>query len=423
VPTLSDFSGSIDEGATSDRTVGNITVSNSGDTNITGYTLSANEKFKINSSGEITTKEVLDYETDKQYTLKVTATNDAGKSNEVSVTINITNVADVVPSISDFTGSIDEGDALDRIVGNITVSDSGDSTITKYTLSGTTKFQINSSGVIKTKEVLDYEGATKVYSFKVVATNDAGDSNEASVTINITNVAETVPTLSDFLGTIDEGDTLDRPVGKVTVSDSGDTTITKYTLNGTTKFKIDSNGAITTQDKLDFESGTTAHSFKVFATNGAGNSNEATVKISINDVEDVVPSLSDFLGSIDEGDTVDRPVGKVSVSKSGDSNITGYTLSGTTKFQIDNNGAITTKEALDFESGTTTHSFKVVATSGAGNSNEATVTININDVADVKPTLTAFTNSIDENTAIGTEIWTICFNNSAIIYFKVCILT
>jgi len=189
---IENFTATIDENASIGTAVGNITITNTGDSNITAFTLSDTTNFEVNASGYIKTKTTLDYETKAVYNLQVNATNAQGTSANKTVTININNVAET-PSIENFTASIDENAAIGTTVGNITITSAGDSNITAFTLSDTTNFEVNASGYIKTKTTLDYE-TKAVYSLQVNATNTQGTSANKTVTININNINE-VPTI------------------------------------------------------------------------------------------------------------------------------------------------------------------------------------------------------------------------------------
>ncbi|PHS55742.1 MAG: hypothetical protein COB17_11055, partial [Sulfurimonas sp.] len=68
------------------------TITNSGDTNITAFSLSDSTNFEINASGYIKTKTTIDYETTSSYSLEVNATNSAGDSVNVDVNISILNI-------------------------------------------------------------------------------------------------------------------------------------------------------------------------------------------------------------------------------------------------------------------------------------------------------------------------------------------
>lgn len=101
VPTLGDFNASIDEDVTIDTSVGTITVLDAGDSAIASFTLSDTTNFNIDSTGEITTVTTFDYAATSVYNLTVYATNSAGNSGSVDVTININNPVTPIASICD----------------------------------------------------------------------------------------------------------------------------------------------------------------------------------------------------------------------------------------------------------------------------------------------------------------------------------
>ncbi|PHS57133.1 MAG: hypothetical protein COB17_06910 [Sulfurimonas sp.] len=153
------------------------------------YALSAGDSvsFDVNSStGVVSFKIAPDYETKTSYTFTVTATDNTSRTTTQSVTMSINNLAEV-PTLVNFTSSIDENVSIGTALGNITITNSGDTNITAFSLSDSTNFEINASGYIKTKTALDYETNT-TYSLEVNATNTAGDSANKTVTININNI-------------------------------------------------------------------------------------------------------------------------------------------------------------------------------------------------------------------------------------------
>jgi hypothetical protein len=401
VPTLENFTKSIAENISSGTNIGKIDFKNGGSA-ITSFTLSDNTNFEIDNSGVIKTKTTFDYEKEKSYSFTLFANNGVGKSKVVNFNVTITDIADIVPTLKAYSSIINDDITLGTEIGKISF-DVGDSSITSFTLSENTNFEIDNSGAIKTKSIFDFDKKSS-YSLTLFANNGAGKSNTVNFNITIKKVISGTPVLENFTAAIAEGDGIGRSVGQVKVNTNGNTAITGYSLDGSgsEKFKIDNNGNITTKEALDYESAI-SHSFNVFATNGAGDGKVAKVTINISNIEDVPPTLNAFSGVIDEGDTLDRSVGNIIVSKKGHSAITGYTLSGTTKFQINNTGLITTKEALDFE-GTTTYFFSVKATNGAGAGNEVSVAINITNVAETAPTLNNFEKSIAEGNTLNRTV-------------------
>jgi len=237
--------------------------------------------FDINSStGVVTFKNAPDYESGNiLYTFTVTATDSKGKKYTQDVSIHITNVTDTVPTLTAFTGSIEENKAIGTAIGKVVVSNSGDTAITSFDLNDSTNFEINASGDIKSKVIFDYESQTS-YHLTVTATNTAGVSTAVTVDISIINVTDTVPTLTAFSGSIEENKAIGTAIGKVVVSNSGDTAITSFDLNDSTNFEINASGDIKSKASFDYES-KTSYQLTVTATNTAGVSTPVTVDISI----------------------------------------------------------------------------------------------------------------------------------------------
>ncbi|MBT4290511.1 MAG: hypothetical protein HOD92_24555, partial [Deltaproteobacteria bacterium] len=93
VATLANSTGSIAENAADGDTVGNLTISSTGDTAITAITLSGTGSgdFQVSTGGEITvaTGAAIDYEVIPVYNLTAVATNTVGNSASVDVTISV----------------------------------------------------------------------------------------------------------------------------------------------------------------------------------------------------------------------------------------------------------------------------------------------------------------------------------------------
>jgi hypothetical protein len=123
-PTLTNTTLNIDENAPNPTVVGKVIVDSNGSSDITNYELNDTTNFTISASGIISTASTFDFETKEVYTFEVNATN-GEVSDSVVVTININDVAEVIPvlldknttQITNFTFSgdanwIDEGDNI-----------------------------------------------------------------------------------------------------------------------------------------------------------------------------------------------------------------------------------------------------------------------------------------------------------------------
>ena len=173
--------------------------------------------FDIDSSGQIKTKESLDFESTESYTVTVFVRDskdlyddaDTAVDDTIHVTITVNDVnespvfVDMVPEgETSITRTVEEHAGSDQTVRDIgapvtaTDPDNTDTNPSKdtitYTLGGkdAASFDIEStSGQLKTKASLDYE-TENTYAVSVTASDDKGKSTTILVTITVTNVDE-----------------------------------------------------------------------------------------------------------------------------------------------------------------------------------------------------------------------------------------
>jgi len=154
--------------------------------------------FAINAtSGQITVANPLDFETTPTYTLTVQVCDNAAPSacGQATVTVNVTNVNDVAPTITTPSFSVAENSPNGTVVGTIGVADA-DGPGTSFTVNGGTGqalFNVNaSSGQITVAGALDFESQSS-YTL-IVDVCDGGSPNLCSenttVTVNVTDVNE-----------------------------------------------------------------------------------------------------------------------------------------------------------------------------------------------------------------------------------------
>ena len=209
------------------------------------------------------------------------------------------------------------------------------------------------------------------------------------------------PTLTTFSSSINENVSVGATVGRLSVNDGG-SGITSITLHGIGRgdFSIDTNGTITVNEALDYEEQRRYH-LSATATNAMGTSSAVDVNITINDTEDVAPTLSPFAGSVDEGVAIGTEVGRVGLNGGGGF-INSITLSGdgSDDFSISDNGTVITNGFLDYET-KNLYELSAVATNDEGTSNMVDVTINVNNVQVTGTKLTPFRGTIGDDAAIG----------------------
>ena len=246
------------------------------------YTLADSSVFGINqSSGLVTLKGILDFETTTSYTLTVTAS-DGALSNDASITVNVTNVNET-PVAGNATYSINEAGTWSGAHTYDQATDVDAGTTFIYTLADSSVFGINqSSGLVTLKGILDFETTTS-YTLTVTA-SDGALSNDASITVNVTNVNE-APVAGNATYSIDEDGTWSgaHTYDQATDVDAGTTFI--YTLADSSVFGINqSSGLVTLKGILDFET-TTSYTLTVTASDGAL-SNDASITVNVTNVNE-----------------------------------------------------------------------------------------------------------------------------------------
>ncbi len=155
----------------------------------------------IAASGQLQTKNALNYEAKNTYTVTVSVSDgknaagnaDASVDDTINVTINVTDVneAPVFADVS-ITRTVAENTTANTDIGNPIVApdpDAGASVTYTLDTSDGANFAIHSAtGQLKTKNALDYETTTS-YTLTVTASDGALDAT-ISVTVNVTDVDE-----------------------------------------------------------------------------------------------------------------------------------------------------------------------------------------------------------------------------------------
>ena len=393
--------------------------------------------FKVDTTtGQIQTKEALDYETQSEYIVDVSAEGAEVQAVSVDVTIQITDVNEkpIFPTTETGNRSIAENTAANTNIGDPvaatdpdTADDDADNTDVNptdenvdaltYSLVNPTSstdadaFAIEStSGQIKTKNALDHE--TKgAYAFKV-RVSDGEFNTDIDVTITITDVDETpVPPpnnapvfpatetgIRSVAENTDAGTNISTAVS-ATDDDSTDTlTYSLVNLTNSTDadaFDIDSSdGQLKTKSALNYEA-KNSYTFKVKVSDGTATAS-IDVTVNITNVNEA-PAFATTTAtrSIAENTAAGRNIGAAVAATDPDittdntdadpgdatADALTYSLSGTDAASFDivsTSGQLKTRAALDYETKT---SYAVTVTaSDTALSDTITVTINVTDV-------------------------------------------
>lgn len=258
-------------------------------------------------SGLIVTKQVLDHEQTKQFTLKVRATDNGTVplSSDAYVCINVTDINDNPPDFgtSQYEATLDEMAKCGHIVIKIQASDpdTGDLNNLKYKiLSGNEGryFNINeSSGIIFFSNVCRRN--LDPYYNLTVAVSDGVFQKTARVNIDMMNTNRHSPHFkqSVYEAELAENAEVGTRVIRLAAVDPDDgpygtvdyTIINKFADE---KFTIDGNGQIVTTQPLDRENPTQrVIAIKIMAKDGGGKVAFCTVRIILTDENDNVPQF------------------------------------------------------------------------------------------------------------------------------------
>jgi C1A family cysteine protease len=192
VPVLSAFSTTIEENLAPGTVISSPIVLSTGDTPISQIVLSGDSAsdFSINTEGVISVASgaSIDFEVAPfSYTLEAVATNLKGDSIASNVSITISNVAEVAPTIHAVSERILENSALGLVIEPSIIDDGGDSAILSVLLTGdgASDFSLDLDGKLSVANgaTIDYEQKT-FYELSATLSNEKGASN--TVDINIT---------------------------------------------------------------------------------------------------------------------------------------------------------------------------------------------------------------------------------------------
>ena len=326
------------------------------------------------------------------------------------------------------TDSTDHDHDHDHDHDRITITDHGsritDHDKTNPDSSSNLSIDVN-TGEVSLVADADFESASE-YNFEVIATDAAGNISEAqSVTLNIENIDEVAPTItSSNTAAVLQGAGPGAKIYQVTASDDSqdvgdDANIITFGLSGadSTEFEIDAlTGAVTLISDPNVDPNRD-YNFEVFATDIAGNQSASkSVVLSIIAQDLVAPVITSS-----EVAAIDENIGAAQVvytATADDATVATYALAGidADKFEIDAaSGEVTLTANPDYET-QSEYSFDIVATDSSGNASDPkTVTLAINNLDEVAPTITSgdVAAAIDENSGVDQVIYTAIADDSS----------
>lgn len=301
------------------------------------YSIVGTVPFKIDSTGVITSTRTFDYEKEKEFTFKVVA--DDGKAKDtMTVNIKVTDVDEPVHA-HDMTITVPEN-VKDTIIGKV-IGEDEDGKPVKFYSNDTLHYVVDSiTGTIRLVEPFDYE-TTKNDTLKVIVKDVNGNTDTATVVINVDNVNEP-PVLQPNDSLIVPENCKSCIIGIITAVDpDSDKVIYEVKEPG---FTIDTNGVLKLTDPLDYEK-TPEVKITVIAKDSSGAADTATYVIKVTDINEPV-HVQDTTCSVKENYT-----GKVCKITATDEDKTTpkYIITDTTNYSIDSTGVITIKNPIDYE--------------------------------------------------------------------------
>ena len=351
--------------------------------------------FSINSSsGAISLVQSLDFESERQHIVMVRAANPDGLSSDIqNITFNVINENDNSPifTMNPYRASVEEHSGIGTLVVTVLANDADSGVLGEvryFIIQGNagSVFRIdNMNGSITVNGDIDRESVTS-FTLIVIARDLGGPSrsNQTMVIITITDINDNAPVFSPpvYFKRISENAAIGTVVGTVTATDadepgSNNSMITYNITAGNTMdaFAISSsNGSISVASTLDFE----VVSNYILTVTGTDQGDPtmngmATVNITIIDVNDMLPNISENLTrSLSELTPTPFSVAQFTASGEVGDNIT-FTLMGEQngEFIIDRtSGIVTLVQSLDFET-TQFYEFQVVVNDGLFNTSSS----------------------------------------------------
>lgn len=401
--------------------------------------------FAVDFTGRITVPQakVLNYESipyedqPLTYVLTVAVEDDGGLRDEIDIEVLVRDVNEKPELCDTLKFSVKEHQKSGTTVGMIKAADfrkdnstnvvdeDFDESFVFSLKEGFGKFSIGqSSGIITTTAELNYESPDSVYTLEVIVKDKGGKegflADTAKVEVRVVDINET-PTISGRKFTIDETTVYPDTVGTHKGSDKdlsttkngslayslADTTVGGKVTNATKYFTINQDGLISVVKgaTFDYETKDTVYYVKVIVKD-AGNPQLMAYAVDTICIRNV-PESPNFdvkypKFTVDENSPEGTFVGELKANDNDLNETLIYTMddpSGKFYISYENNVAtirVEDKANLDYESGETEFIVTVTVTDKTGLSDEAYVTISVNDVNE-KPTLEEQTFTLYEN--------------------------
>jgi hypothetical protein len=324
------------ENAVIGTSLGTLTTLDYDGTAGTTYTIiggSGSNVFGI-SSDKLITKEMLDYETQSNYSLVIRATDPSGLSIDKAFTITVTNVNESPTDITISSTTIAENVGANATVGALSTTDPDAGNTFTYTLvagtGDTDNAAFNISGTsLRATSSFDFETKSS-YAIRIRSTDQGGLSTEKTFTITVTNVNESPTDITPSSTNIAENAGTNATVGTLSTTDPDAGNTFTYTLVAGTgdtdnaAFNI-SGSTLRTTSSFDFET-KSSYAIRVRSTDQGGLFTEKTFTITVTNVNESPTDIVLSSTNIAENAGTNATVGTLSTSDPDAGNTFTYTL-------------------------------------------------------------------------------------------------
>lgn len=431
---------------------------------VTGYTFtasgtstSADGLYQVDTAGNITlttsgvTSDANDFESgSNSHVYNMTAFDAFGNTDTADITLNVTDLEEVAPTISDQSFNYAENRDIDEQVATVVASDNVGVTGFTFTATETQTssdgfFDIDNSGNITLNETgyyseaNDYETGSNAYVHNVTVSDAAGNTSTADITLNVTDqtVEEQPPLFAAQTLRYVQGKSATDELGDIIAIDNTGSVFLTFTATGTTTssdgyFKLNRYfhdrywGEITASGASgDANSMTGSNSFvhNVTATDDDGNTTTADITFEVIASDTVAPTITaSQVFNYPERSSAGFEIGTIEATDNVSINNTTLTFTSTgTQFSDGNNFRIEGKKILlnnvngaanDHETSPNSFVENITATDDAGNSSTEDITLNVTDVSGVLPLFIQSVTNIDylENQTTGALLGTVPIN-------------
>ena len=273
------------------------------------YTLGGADaaSFAIDSStGQLKTRAALDFETEASYTVEVTATDNAGDNDTITVTISVNNVEEPGSVTLEFVDPLRVGAAVTATLEDPDTFTASDVTWQWQSDDGPDSWANITGATEATYMVAETDGGKYLRAMASYTDGFGSDEAVSAATDSAVNIAPAFATETDARS-VAENTAAGEDIGalvEATDADADDTLT--YTLGGAdaASFAIDSStGQLMTRAALDFEA-EASYTVEVTATDNAGDNDTITVTISVNNVEEPGSVTLEFVDPLRVGAVV-----------------------------------------------------------------------------------------------------------------------